>query len=168
MFDVLCFSCFLCFLCFLHFLCVWNLLVKKYLKLVLIPSSTTLLMYTPLNLLYDHHLWGSFFYGNFFCLWESLFIPDHLWGSFLSMRISSYLWLSVRISSFYENLFLFMIVCENLFLFMINYFITYFLLRLPICAYLFSSPFIIQNLFSSVRIENLHEHKLLIFFLTEL
>ena len=101
-----------------------------------------------------------------------------LWESFLFMRISSYLWSSVGVFSFYENLFLFMIICknlfclwesllfmriflnlflfviicENIFLFMINYFITYFSSHLPICAYLFSSSFIIQNLFSYVCI----------------
>ena len=62
-------------------------------------------------------------------LYALIFIYDHLWGSLLFMRI-----------------FL------NLFLFMINYFITYSLSHLPICAYLFSSSFIIQNLFSFVCI----------------
>ena len=123
--------------------------------------------------------------GGLFLLWESLLIYDHLWESFLFTRISSYLWSSVRIFPFYENLFksllnydnlwesllfmriflnffLFMIICENLFLFMINYFITYFLSHLPICAYLFSSSFIIQNLFSFACI-HLDQYELKIF-----
>ena len=89
---------------------------------------------------------GGLFFMGIFSVYENLFL-------FLS---------SVGIFSFYENLFLFMIICKNLFLFiiiceslslfMINYFITYFLSHLPICAYLFSSPFIIHNLFSFVCI----------------
>ena len=135
---------------FVLFVCVKSSCKKKKtikrFKIALIPSFTTLLMYTPLNLpmvsylyalifIYDH-LWGSFLFigifsfhenlflfmiicGGLFFLWESLLIYDHLWESFLFMRISPYLWSSVKISSFYENLFnfsLFMIICKNLFL----------------------------------------------------
>ena len=95
---------------------------------------------------------GSFLFMGIFSVYENLFLFMIICGgSFLFMRISSYLWLSVRIFSVYENLFLFMIIYKNLFflwepfwissylwssvfLFMINYFITYFLSHLPVCA----------------------------------
>ena len=112
--------------------------------LLTIDYSTILLTCTPLNLpienlfIRTYFLWSSVgvfsFYGNIFCLRESLFIYDHLWGSFLFMRISSYLWSSVRIFSIYENLFLFMISVKIF----------------PFYENLFESLLIYHNLFQSL------------------
>ena len=65
-------------------------IIKRF-KIALIPSSTTLLTCTPLNLPMASYLYAL------------IFIYDHLWESFPFMRI-------------FLNLFLFMIICKNLFL----------------------------------------------------
>ena len=113
------FCAFWSFCAFCAFLCVWNLLVKKKkkkkrgLKLPWYPHLLYNWLVPPSTCLWKSV--GIFsFYGNVFCLWESLLVYDHLRGS-LFMRISPYLWSSVRIFSLYENLFLFLIICQNLF-----------------------------------------------------
>ena len=138
---------FVLFVLFVLFVCVKSSCrkKKKRFKIALIPSFTMLLTCTPLNLpmksylytlifIYDH-LSECFPLMRIFSVYENLFLIMILCKNLFFMRT-------------FLNLFLSMIICENLFFFMINYFITYFLLHLPICAYLFSSSFIIQNLFS--------------------
>ena len=124
---------------------LWQVVCTHLFLFMIICGGLFFLWESFLFMRISSYLWSSvggglFFYENLFlfmitcenlfCLWESL-IYNHLWKSFPFIRI-------------FLNLFLFMIICENPFLFMINYFITYFLMHLPICAYLFSSSFIIH------------------------
>ena len=71
---------FMLFVLFMRFVHVKSSCKKKIIKsfkIALIPSSTTLLTCTPLNLPMKSYLYALIF----FC--------DHLWGSFLFMRIFS-------------------------------------------------------------------------------